>query len=1226
MNRPTLLMLSALLVAPLGFLLAVDTAGVKVPASFPGEWHRFGRGVLEQTQKTLMLKELFVASQDSFGDCEFKLRARAHDGEEQVQIWVGLRFRDRDSRYVIGLRGGNNNDVYMARYAPDGGIRFLGLAALDFKPRVGTWYDLRILAKGNRFQVYLGDEKLPRLNTVDTESLWKEGGIVLGGGWLKAEFSEVVIKPLAGDSLSAFEAAGASMWQAPEIDREALRAKQRATYKPFSIEKLQPGRNTFSLNGQWLFMPDQSLLKEEKPLTAAYDDAGWHVMSVPALWTPSLAWLQAETGFPKLKGFPEVATRKGISENIYKEEMARLEGYSFDWKTTNGAWYRHRVLLPNSLEGRHFELHFDAIAKVANVWVNGQKVGSHIGMFGEIKCDITQALKPGENVIAVHVAPKLQKDADDGDSVEGVAVTVAVTKKMLYSLPSAIYDNRAAGIWQPVKLVVTAPAFVEDVYVQPNLTGAKVDVTLQNTGTGAAPLELAYTITSKKEGALLSAQEKVASTSLATSQKATLRFETPKLAPKLWTPSEPNLYNLDVRLMAAGKVIDSKTVSFGFRTFSTKGEQLMLNGKPYWLRGANHFPVYLGPNDGAYARGFLQMAHDGNVRATRTVCAPMTTPWLEACDEIGIGVSYEGIWPWLMLKGPPPDPKLLKIWKEDFASLITKYRNHPSLLIWTVNNEMKFPFFDKDNPEMLKKKWTVVTDMIKTMRALDPTRPIVMDSGYLRIHGQYDKIIVPNQFDDGDIDDAHCYFGWYNRSFFHFFKGQFGQEFCTPGRPLISQEMCAGGYARSDDGHPTRAYLFNHYTPQALVGENAYENADPDIFLTRQAFMTKELAETFRRANRTDTAGILHFSYTTWFRNVQDLSKIQPFEVYYAYKTAHAPVLVSAELFGRHTYAGAVLKRRVCVINDSEDASALPASQLTWSIESQGNVLAKGTTPVPPVGYYTNQWMDVEFKMPEQLPTPRVNAQLKLTLESNGKQLSQNSYDLVVTSRQWAQGALADKSKTVALYDPKNLSSSALTGLGLPKIDSLAQLTPAKASVLVVGDVDTLAADRGRVEQMSAYLAAGGKVLLLNAGKNLKSLFPEQIRSYCALAGKSKRGGDRGEIVSLQVPESPVFDGLETLDLAWFEMGPEPLPYACSGYYQIERSRPEVTALAWHLPIHGYLQKPEDVVDLSGSPLVEIQCGTGRLISSEMALESGSNDPIARRLLCNILSYLQGNN
>ena len=68
-----------------------------------------------------------------------------------------------------------------------------------------------------------------------------------------------------------------------------------------------------------------------------------------------------------------------------------------------------------------------------------------------------------------------------------------------------------------------------------------------------------------------------------------------------------------------------------------------------------------------------------------------------------MGVSYEGTWPWLMLKGEPPDPQLLAVWKDEFASLLHKYRNHPSILLWTVNNEMKFPTFDKSDPRSAEK-------------------------------------------------------------------------------------------------------------------------------------------------------------------------------------------------------------------------------------------------------------------------------------------------------------------------------------------------------------------------------------------------------------------------------------------------------------------------------------------------------------------------------------------
>ena len=70
-------------------------------------------------------------------------------------------------------------------------------------------------------------------------------------------------------------------------------------------------------------------------------------------------------------------------------------------------------------------------------------------------------------------------------------------------------------------------------------------------------------------------------------------------------------------------------------------------------------------------------------------------------------ISYEGTWPWLMLQGEPPEENLLRIWKEEFASLIKKHRNHPSVIFWTVNNEMKFEAFDRKNPDRLRKKWTI---------------------------------------------------------------------------------------------------------------------------------------------------------------------------------------------------------------------------------------------------------------------------------------------------------------------------------------------------------------------------------------------------------------------------------------------------------------------------------------------------------------------------------------
>ncbi|MDR2462719.1 MAG: hypothetical protein LBD30_02950, partial [Verrucomicrobiales bacterium] len=111
-----------------------------------------------------------------------------------------------------------------------------------------------------------------------------------------------------------------------------------------------------------------------------------------------------------------------------------------------------------------------------------------------------------------------------------------------------------------------------------------------------------------------------------------------------------------------------------------------------------------------------------------------------------------------------------------------------------------------------------------------------------------------------------------------------------------------------------------------------------------------------------------------------------------------------------------------------------------------------------------------------------------------------------------------------------------------------------------------------------------------------------------------------GEIVTMRIPESAVFDGLQPLDLTWFEMGGRNKPITNHGTYRPVEGADGVTALAWQIDRHAYLGKPADILPISGTPLVEIKHGKGKLIASEMAFEA--NDPIAQRLKSNILNAL----
>jgi hypothetical protein len=499
--------------------------------------------------------------------------------------------------------------------------------------------------------------------------------------------------------------------------------------------------------------------------------------------------------------------------------------------------------------------------------------------------------------------------------------------------------------------------------------------------------------------------------------------------------------------------------------------------------------------------------------------------------------------------------------------------------------------------------------MVRSMRTVDPTRPIVCDSSYCRqeIGAEYENLVRPSAFDDGDIDDAHRYSGWYDPSFFHFFHGEFGKKAAYPGRPLISQEMSTG-YPRNDDGHPTRFYLFQHHTPQSLVGPEAYENRDPSLFLQRQSFMTKELAETIRRTNREECSGVLHFAYLSWFKDVWNAETITPFATYHSLSAALQPVLVSAELYGRHFYSGSKTSIRVCIVNDSESGDALPSGKLIWQVKSGSSTLAMGALATSVVGYYSNVWGEFTLSLPVELPSPRLQATLTLLLEVNGTVQSKNSYDITIGTRSWADEG---RQHPIAIFTSKKYAELAALPITGRAITSFQDARPGE--VVIVPNAEAELGNSKVDSELRAFVVSGGRVLLLNAGAKLRSLFPDQIKSYRTCLG---------EIASMLIPESPVFDGLEPLDLAWFELGGGRLPRACGGVYQVETGRGDTTMLAEVVDIHGYLKTSADLAKYRGTPLVQLNDGKGKVIASEMMLFEALRDPIAGRLFGNLLNAL----
>ncbi|MCM1036870.1 MAG: glycoside hydrolase family 2 [Bacteroides sp.] len=1163
-------------------------------------------------------------------DYEYSFKARSIKSDRPVQIWTGFRAANHHDRYMLGLRGGLQDDLILMRLGYLGTEEFLAERPLRFHPEPGEWYDIRVQVCGNRIRVFVGDQPTPYIDLEDKNAyLIPSGNVLLGGGWVDTEFDDLKIAPLAAGALDGVkkQELGRSMTKA---QREEKRKAERASYKAINVPAVRDIRTDISLDGDWLFLPDYEQQDLNGAIAQDADDSRWHVMQVPSFWNPSRIWLHGET-MPTPNG-PE---SKGVSDRYYRSETERCENYSFDFRRIKHAWYRQIVNLPENIQGKHIELTFDAVSRVADVYINGAKAGQHIGMFGDFKIDATKYLHPGRNVIAVRVTGKADgKNTDTGsDAIDFFYASVRESEQdggkvdlnegekpkavnLVRDLPHGFWGSEPAGIWQPVTLTITNPLKVDEVFIKPSLTGATFDLTVKNNDSKKKTYNLYTDIIDKATGEALYTGLSKAALSIGGGEKSTVSYSIDRLSPKLWSPTSPNLYDFRFRLTdSKGKEVDCMTETSGFRTFEVKDGHFYLNGRKYWMRGANHTPFALEPNSREAADKFMGLLADANIELTRTHNTPWNKLWMEAADRNGLGVSFEGTWSWLMIHSTPiPNKILLDFWADEWIELLRKYRNHPSLLLWTVNNEMKF--YDNDeNLERTKEKMRIISEVVKRMRAIDPTRPICFDSNY-QAKGKSEKFgaAFMDSIDDGDIDDMHAYYNWYDYSMFKFFNGEFSQRYKMPDRPLISQEFSTG-YINGETGHPVRSYQMIHENPLQLIGYDCYDFSDPDNFLKVQSFITGELVEATRRSNP-DASGIMHFGLLTWFRQPYDHTKITPWPTYYALQRGSQPVLVTAELWGRNLYGGDKLNTRIYVVNDAIDGHDLKNPRLDWLITaSDGKILATGSRDYPDVPYYGRVYIEPDIQLPEVAGKQTVRLALKLS--ENGTTVSENEYDLLVAPKDWNKLGSGIK---IALLDHTGIDKQLdFIGAGYTKADGVARLLKSGKDALKIisGEADLT---DGELAQLRKYISEGGRLLVTNAPRLSQRLFPEYISGTVDT-------WQMADIAFMERNDYPVFDNIEPLELRYFNNGRREIPVVCTDVFNVKRHE-NLKELIGHMRVHGYCdfktpeQHQQRVSEFRGFPLFEITEGKGKAIVSGMSFDKTATDPIAGRLFINTIAAL----
>lgn len=493
-------------------------------------------------------------------------------------------------------------------------------------------------------------------------------------------------------------------WLDPEVN-EVNTMAPRAAFFAYETENLAKAdqkawsERYLSLEGKWKFNFSKDHDKAPRDFySLKYDDSQWTDFPVP--------------GILELNGYGDAI----YSNNGYPwRTQFRPEPPFVEERNNYTGSYRKMVTVPADWKGERIYLHVGSATSNLMVWVNGKFVGYSEDSKVSAEFDLTKYLTPGkENLIAMQV--------------------------MRWCDGSYLEDQdfwRFTGIAREVYLYARPQAHIADLFITPDLVNNYQDGTLEVklNAVGAKGETVMFSL-KDKEGKEVAAQ----TAKVGGNGEVKVNFNVKN--PLKWTAETPNLYTLYTTLMDGKQVAEVVPQRVGFRKVEIKNAQVLVNGQPVLFKGANRHE--LDPVTG-YVVSMDRMLEDIrvmkelNINAVRTCHYPNDPRWYELCDIYGIymvaeanieshGMGYGD-------KTLAKEPTYEKAHLERNESNIKIYKNHPSIIFWSVGNEAGYgPNFEK------------AYDLVK---AYDPSRPCQYEQA-----GQNGKtdIFCPMYYDYGGCE------------------------------------------------------------------------------------------------------------------------------------------------------------------------------------------------------------------------------------------------------------------------------------------------------------------------------------------------------------------------------------------------------------------------------------------------------------------------------------------
>jgi beta-galactosidase len=474
-------------------------------------------------------------------------------------------------------------------------------------------------------------------------------------------------------------------------------------------------RVTQDFDANWLFSQGDFA----SAMMPAFDDRGWRQLNVPHDWS---------------------------IEGPFGAEFGSGNGFA----PGGIGWYRKHFKLDADQKGRVVTIEFDGVYDYSEVWINGQLVGGRPYGFSSFQVDLTPFVKFGsdDNIVAVRVDHSRFADSR-------------------FYTGSGIYRNVRLVITDKLRIAhwgvsVTTPKIKSDSAI------VRVETTVENSSADKGTFSLESDIVAP--GGEIMASLTTAKSAAGNSTQM-LAQEIKILKPELWSLDSPTIYTLKSRIKSGDAIVDETETPFGIRTATFDPDRgFLLNGVSTKLKGVciHHDAGSLGaavPEPVLERR--LRLLKEIGVNAIRTSHNPPDPELLDLCDRLGFLVMDEAFdeftpgknkWVTGWNNGVPGHFGYSEIFDQwsvtDVSDLVRRDRNHPSIILWSIGNEVDYandPFSDPAlgndyHPEYpsATNLLTCAAPLITAVKSLDRTRPVTAALANINMS---DAVNLPELFD-----------------------------------------------------------------------------------------------------------------------------------------------------------------------------------------------------------------------------------------------------------------------------------------------------------------------------------------------------------------------------------------------------------------------------------------------------------------------------------------------